>query len=324
VPAVPLDPEAVDYMALMVDIFPPVGEPGVDAPALRAHMDAQPPLPVTDEVGSVVDRTIPGPYGAIPVRIYTPAGDVSKPAPGVVYFHGGGWVFCGLDTHDGTCRKLANEVRAIVVSVDYRLAPEHKHPASIEDAYAATTWVSEHADELGIDPARLAIAGDSAGGHLTAVVAQVARDRGGPPLAFELMIYPVIDNTSARNDHPSKSENAEGYFLTTHHMNWYREQLLEDEAHGEHALASPHVAESLEGLPPACVITAEMDPLRDEGEVYAELLKDAGVPVTAYRAPGMFHGFFGMHLVLEGARKAQDVAFTAMRDALGVEQTTAA
>jgi acetyl esterase len=311
----PLDPEAATYMELIADVFPAIGEPGVDAAAARAFMKAQPALPITEEIGSSVDRTIPGPDGEIPVRIYVPVGDIVTPAPGVVYFHGGGWTICDLDSHDGSCRKLANEVRAIVVSVDYRLAPEHKHPAGVEDAYAATKWVADNADELGIDPNRLAIAGDSAGGHITAVVAQMARDRGGPPLAFQLMIYPVIDNTAMRNDHPSKTENAEGFFLTTDHMNWYREQLLAHEDHGEHPLASPHLAE-LEGLPPACVITAEMDPLRDEGEVYAALLEEAGVPVTMYRAPGMFHGFFGMHLVLEGARKAQDVAFPAMREAL--------
>jgi acetyl esterase len=319
----PLDPQAVEYVEMMTELFPPIGEPGVEAAAIRAYMKEQPPLPITEEIGESVDRTIPGPHGETPVRIYTPVGGVDEPAPGVVYFHGGGWVICDLDTHDGTCRRLANEVGAIVVSIDYRLAPEHKHPASVEDAFSATSWVAEHAEELGIDPDRLAIAGDSAGGHLTAVVAQMARDRGGPRLAYQLMIYPVIDNTAKRNDYPSKIDNAEGYFLTTKHMEWFREQLLVDEADGDDPSASPHLAESLAGLPPACVVTAEMDPLRDEGEAYATLLEHAGVPVTFYRAPGMFHGFFGLHLVLDGAKEAQEIAFSAMREGLGVERSAA-
>jgi acetyl esterase len=233
-----------------------------------------------------------------------------------VYFHGGGWTICSVDTHDGACRRLANEVGAVVVSVDYRLAPEHKYPAAAEDAFAATAWVAEHASELGIDPDRLAIAGDSAGGNLTAVVAHMARDRGGPGLAFQLLVYPVIDSSEARNERPSRTENAVGYFLTLSQMEWYRRQYLPDERAGSEPYASPHLAESFADLPAACVVTAEMDVLRDEGEAYGRALEGAGVTVTIYRAAGMFHGFFNMDAALPGAASAQSVAFAAMRDAL--------
>jgi acetyl esterase len=230
-----------------------------------------------------------------------------------VFFHGGGWVICGLDTHDGICRRIANELGATVVSVDYRLAPEHKHPAAADDSYAALVWTAEHADELGIDLGRLTVAGDSAGGNLAAVVAQRARDRGGPAIAFQLLVYPVVDSSETRLDHASKTDNAEGYFLTTTHMEWYRKQYLPHEEAGADPDVSPHLAESLEGLPPTCIVTAEMDPLRDEAEHYAALLEAAGVPVVLYRADGMFHGFFSMHEALEGSRSAQKVAFDAMK-----------
>jgi acetyl esterase len=233
-----------------------------------------------------------------------------------VYFHGGGFVICDLDSHDGACRRLANATGSVVVSVDYRLAPEHRWPAAAEDAYAATGWAADRAEELGIDATRLALAGDSAGGNLTAVAALMARDRGGPALAFQLLVYPVIDLGASRSEYPSQRENAEGYFLTVAHMEWYRAQYLADDANGEEPYASPIKAASLAGLPPACVVTAEMDPLRDEGEAYGRALQAAGVPVTIHRAPGMFHGFFNMDAVLDGSKDAQRVAFEAANTVL--------
>jgi len=315
---VPLDPAAEPIIELMESVFPRISGPGTDAAEVRAQSDAMPKIDPTEEMGSVEDRSIPGPAGDIPVRIYYPArGEAAAPdagpKPGVVYLHGGGWVICGLDSHDNACRRIANELGAVVVSVDYRLAPEHKYPAAADDAWAALSWTAEHVDELGIDPERLTVAGDSAGGNLTAVVAQRARDRGGPSLAFQLLIYPVIDSSGTRSEHRSKTENATGYFLTTAQMEWYREQYLPHEEAGEHPDVSPHLAESLEGLPPTCIVTAEMDPLRDEAEHYGALLAEAGVPVVLYRAPGMFHGFFNMDAALDGAKHAQRVAFDAMR-----------
>jgi acetyl esterase len=318
-PAVPLDPTARAIIDAMETVFPRIDSLDADATDVRAQAQQMPRLPDVEEVAEVGDRTVPGPRGAIPVRVYRPGSTSGDPAPGVVYFHGGGWVICDLDTHDGACRRIANEIGAIVVSVDYRLAPEHRYPAAIDDAFAATRWVGEHASELGIDPARLAVAGDSAGGNLSAAVALMARDEGGPPLAFQLLVYPVIDSTASRNDYPSKTDNAEGYFLTTMQMEWYRKQYL-GEDDGDRPSCSPNRADSLAGLPPACVVTAEMDPLRDEGEEYARSLEAAGVPVTLHRANGMFHGFFNMDAVLEGAKEAQTIAFAAMRSVLDADE----
>jgi acetyl esterase len=315
---VPIDPAAAAVIEILEQVFPRVDEVD-DATEARRIMKAMPELPDVEEVGGVEDRTIPGPVVDIPVRIYRPLEGIAAAAPGVVYFHGGGWVICDLDSHDGACRRIANAVGAVVVSVDYRLAPEHKFPAAADDAYAATVWAAANAGDLGIDPSRLAIAGDSAGGNLTAVVALMARDRSGPPLAFQALIYPVIDSAATRDTYPSKTDNAKGFFLTTSQMNWYRDQYVGSDADGDEPYCSPHLASSLADLPAACVITAEMDPLRDEGEHYAALLEAAGVPVTVYRAPGMFHGFFGMDAMLDGAKDAQTFAFTAMRDALGVD-----
>jgi acetyl esterase len=311
----PIDPEAAAVIELLDQYFPRVDEVD-DAVKAREIMANLPAVPGADEVASVKDQTIPG---GVPIRIYEPAtraGPANEPAPGVLYFHGGGWVLCDLDSHDGMCRRVANELGAVVVSVDYRLAPEHKFPAAIDDGYTALAWLAAHADELRIDKGRIAIAGDSAGGNVAAVVAQMSRDRGGPALAFQLLIYPVIDSSAERNDRPSRSDNAVGYFLTLAQMEWYRAQYLPDEAAGEDPLVSPHLAPSLVGLPPACVVTAEMDLLRDEGEDYGRALEAVGVDVTIHRAPGMFHGFFNMDAALEGAKDAQHVAFAAARAAL--------
>jgi acetyl esterase len=247
-------------------------------------------------VASVEDRVIPGPAGDLPVRIYTP--DASGPRPVIAYFHGGGFVFCSIETHDGTCRRLANATGAVVVSVEYRLAPECRFPAATDDCYAATVWAHDHASELGADPGRLVVAGDSAGGNLAAVVAQMARDLGAPPIEFQVLVYPVID---AACDTPSYTENAEGYFLEKQAMRWFWDQYLGANGDGTDPLASPSRAADLSGLPPAIVITAEYDPLRDEGEAYADALQAAGVPVTVRRYDGMIHGFVSMPMLFPEA-----------------------
>jgi acetyl esterase len=311
---VPIDATAAALIEVLETTFPRVNTVGSAAEARRLAKQMPRPAEV-EPVAAVEDRSVPGPNGPVPIRVYWPAAERS-PRPGVAYFHGGGWVICDLDTHDGACRRLANEIGAVVASVDYRLAPEHRWPAGAEDAYAATRWVADHAEELGIDRRRLAVAGDSAGGNLTAVVAQMARDRGGPDLAFQLLVYPVIDVSAARRQYPSQRENAEGYFLTTAQMEWYREQYLASDTDGEEPYVSPIRAATLAALPPACVVTAEMDPLRDEGEAYAAALEAAGGAVVLYRAPGMFHGFFNMDVVLDGSKQAQQVAYDAMRAAL--------
>jgi acetyl esterase len=289
---------------------PPLWEMSVDeARALSGVMGAMDEPP---EVAAVEDRQIAGPACDIPVRIYTPEGDAPKPV--VTFFHGGGFVICSIDTHDGLARRLANAIGAIVVSVEYRLAPECRFPGPAEDCYAATVWTHEHADELGGDPARLMVAGDSAGGNLAAVVTHMARDRGGPPIICQALIYPVID---AACDAPSYTENAEGYFLSAEGMHWFWAQYLGPDGDGSHPLASPIRADELSGLPPAVVISAEYDPLRDEGEAYGEALRAAGVPVTVRRYDGMIHGFVSMPMLFPEADDAVELINEASQAALG-------
>jgi len=281
---------------------------------LRTLYAEQSQLPFPAEpVADVAEREIPGPAGPVPVRIYTPEGE--EPRPAVVFFHGGGWVIGNLDTHDGTARKLANAAGAVVVSVDYRLAPEHPYPAAAEDCYAATRWVAEHgAAELGVARGRLAVAGDSAGGNLAAVVSLMARDRGGPALAFQLLVYPVTDPDFER---ASYRENAEGYLLTRDVMEWFWDQYVPEAERRHDPYAAPLRAPDLSGLPPALVVTAEYDPLRDEGEAYARRLEEAGVRVRCRRYPGMIHGFLSFADVVDQGKEAVAEAGTALRAAFG-------
>jgi acetyl esterase len=279
-------------------------------PAVRevyAQMSlARSPAPVA----TVSDRSFPGPAGEVPLRIYRPE---DGPRPALVYFHGGGFVIGNLDTHDGTCRALANASGCTVVSVDYRLAPEHRFPAAPEDCYAALRFVAEAGAEIGVDPTRLAVGGDSAGGNLAAVTALLARERRGPSLRFQLLVYPVTDY---RFDTASYRENAEGYFLTQKMMRWFWDHYLERPEHGDDPIASPLRAKDLAGLPPALVLTAGYDPLRDEGEAYAARLREAGVEAELERYPGQFHGFFSMYDVLDDGRAAIARAGAALRRAL--------
>ncbi|HKP42213.1 alpha/beta hydrolase [Mycobacterium sp.] len=239
------------------------------------------------QLPSVVDRTIPGPGGALPIRIYTPEGQ--GPLPVVVYFHGGGFVLGDLEVVDKPCRQLAAAAGAIVVSVDYRLAPEHRFPAAFDDCYAATEWTTAHAEELGADPSRVAVAGDSSGGNLAAAVALAARDRCGPRLSAQLLIYPVVD-FNFKTD--SYQRNGEGYVLTKGAAQWFWAHYLGAQDLTKNPYACPAHADSLAGLPPAYVAVAEYDPLHDEGQAYANRLHEAGVAVTLRQFDGMLHGFF--------------------------------
>lgn len=295
--------------------------------ALLEAMDAQgaPPLETQDPVtaratrlepmkalggqpevlGRVEDLSVPGPGGNLPVRIYATGHGGLRPA--LIYFHGGGFVFGNLDTHDAVCRAIAKESDAVVISVDYRLAPEHRFPAAVEDSYTATIWVSRNAAELGIDPQCISVGGDSAGGNLATVVAMRCRDAGGPALASQVLIYPVTDLSSLETD--SHRELGEGYFLTRAAMNWFTGHYISSTALARHPEASPLLAPDLSALPPALIITAEFDPLRDEGEAYGQRLRQAGVPVTVSRYSGMIHAFVSMRGVLAGGRQAiQEVA----------------
>ncbi|MCW5882046.1 MAG: alpha/beta hydrolase [Anaerolineae bacterium] len=248
------------------------------------------------DVASVADYDIPGPRGPIPLRAYRPADAIAlgDPPPALVWFHGGGWVLGNLETTDAVCRTLASNVPCVVVSVNYRHAPEHRWPAAADDCYAATAWVAANAEALAVDPARIAVGGQSAGGNLAAVVALMARDRGGPALVFQSLSVPVIDYNF---DTASYEEKAEGYGLTRAAMQYYWDQYLAQAGDGAHPYASPLRADDLAGLPSAHVLTAEHDPLRDEGDAYADRLRQAGVPVTHCRYEGMIHGFLGAQAV---------------------------
>jgi acetyl esterase len=264
-----------------------------------------------EPIAHVEDRKIPGPAGSIPIRIYTPKG--GGPFPMLVYFHGGGWVIGDLDNSDALCRSLANGAGCITVAVDYRLAPEHKFPAAPEDCYAATKWIAENARHFNGDHSRIAIGGDSAGGNLAAVVAQMIRDRGGPPLVLQMLLYPVTDLTA---DNQSLRENAEGYMLTILDLQWFINHYLSREEEKKHPLASPMLAADLRGLPQALVVTAEFDPLRDEGEQYGSRLKEAGVPATISRYKGTIHGFISLAAVLDQGKKGIAECCIALRRAL--------
>ena len=265
-----------------------------------------------EEVTRVDDRLIPADGTDVPVRVYTPADAVGGNAPLLIWIHGGGWVIGDLDTADATARALANRSGAVTVSVDYRLAPEHPAPAALEDCLAALTWCVENAELLGADASRVAVGGDSAGGNLAACLCQRVRDDFGPQIDFQLLVYPVTDCTLSS---ASMDENAEGYFLTKASMEWFVGHYV---GGGDPKLCavSPLYADSLTGLPPAFVITAEFDPLRDEGEAYAANLRDAGVPVDLVRYDGQIHGFFGLAGILDDGRDAVDRAGAALRAAL--------
>lgn len=277
--------------------------------ALGAMLDMQ-----DAPIGKIENRKIPGPAGEIPVRIYTPVAAGAEPLPCLVYYHGGGWVIGDLETHEGACRLLANGSGCRVVSVDYRLAPEHVFPAAVDDCYAAVKWVSENARQIGIDPNRIAVGGDSAGGNLSAVVCQTARDSGGPAIAFQLLIYPATDMTLAT---PSKKENAVGYFLEGKLMDYFYQHYVPKGADENDPRHSPLRARNFSGLPPAYVITAQYDVLRDEGRMYAEKLQAAGVKVTLVNYESMIHGFVTMAGAIEAARPAIADAAKAVKNALG-------
>lgn len=266
-----------------------------------------------ETVDSIEDTSAEGPAGAIPVRVYRPAGAGAAPLPILVWYHGGGWVIGDLDTADTTCRKLANRSGMLVVSVEYRLAPEHPAPAPAEDCWAALCWVSKVASELGGDPSRLAVGGDSAGGNLSALLAVRARDHGGPPLRYQLLVYPVTDLTMS---YPSHAENGEGYLLTNEMTAWFLGHYLGSHDDPKHPSLSPLHVDDLSGVAPAFVITAEFDPLRDEGEAYARRLRDAGVAVDLRRYDGMIHGFFQMGGVTPTADLAVTEAASRVRAAL--------
>jgi acetyl esterase len=304
----PLDPQAQAVMEQVAALgFPPVHQ--VSPAQARANNRARPRAP-GPAVARVEDRRIPGPETEIPVRIYTPEG--TGPFPALVWFHGGGWVVGDLESADATARNLTRGANCVVVSVDYRLAPEAKFPGPAEDCYAATRWVAQNAASINADPQKIAVGGDSAGGNLAAAISLMARDRGGPPLALQLLVYPVTDRDFSTE---SYIQNAEGYQLTRDSMVWYWNHYLQSGADAANPYAAPLQAPDLRNLPPALVITAEYDPLRDEGEAYAHRLEAAGVTVTCTRYDGMIHGFFGMAAAIDKGKQAIAQASAALKEA---------
>lgn len=305
-------PLAPEYQALfasmaetpaprLIDLSPPDG---------REMYRMARPLNPELAVGAVADRNIPGPAAEIPIRIYTPEG--GGPFPILVNFHGGGWVIGDLDTADAVCRDFCRTAGVVVVSVDYRLAPEHRFPAAVEDCYAATLWVAEHMRELGGN-GRLAVGGESAGGNLAAVVAQLARDGGGPEIHFQLLAYPVTDADFSRASYAGESD---GFVLDRPIMEWFWDHYCPDPGQRSDPRAAPLRAAKLAGLPPALVVTAQFDVLRDEGRAYAEALRDAGVAAEHAHYDDLVHDFFATAAVFRASRGPFEHACAALRAAL--------
>jgi acetyl esterase len=324
VPAIPhynYDPQAQEIVDRLMAFHPPAVKLTADnaremptfAYAVQEVLAARHTAPVLEPIAGITHYVFPGPGGQLLVRVYTPQG--TGPFPMVVYFRGGGWSTSTLDTFDTSCRALTHAVPSLVVHVAYRQAPEHKFPAAVDDAYAATQWAVANATRLGGDPTRMAVAGESSGGNLAAAVALMARDKGGAMPVHQLLLYPVLDllgETPSRRlfthtvpaNTPGVLAGALGY--------------LPNRAAANNPYASPLRAASLKGLPSATVITAEFDPLRDEGEAYAARLRAAGVPATATRYKGMIHIFFGLGAVIDKANQAVAEAATALRKAFSM------
>lgn len=281
-----------------------------------------------ETMGAVINRTIPGPAGEIPVRIYHPASSAIRQPdetatdrmllPVILYFHGGGWVVGSIASHDGLCRRLCNQTGGIVASVDYRLAPEQKYPAAVDDCVAATQWTYANASQFGGDPARIVVAGDSAGGNLAAVVALIAREQGGPPIAAQLLIYPITDFMP---EFDSYQRNGRDYFLTSETILWFWNHYLHSPEQGQDWRASPLRAAELTGLPPAIILVAEFDPLYDEGLVYADRLEAAGVRVERIISSGQIHGFIRRLDLFNSANEAVSRLSHRVRVLLGSSST---
>jgi acetyl esterase len=311
----PIDPHANRFLRMLAAGGFPEGadlDPGAMRAAfvrLAAAVDAK-DVPT----GGIDNRHIPGPLGPVAIRVYSPAASAAGELPGLLYFHGGAWVFCDLDTHDGLCRILANESGCRIVSVGYRQGPEYKMPAAIDDSYAAATWLAEHAAELAIDPRRLAVGGDSAGGTLAAAVCQLARQHGGPRFLLQVLLCPKTDVDA---DTHSRRAFANGYFFSRATLDWAIRHACPPGFDLKDPRVSPLRAGDLSQQPPAEIHTAEFDPLRDEGKAYADRLAAAGVRVRYTCHSGMIHHFYGMAGIIPYARTALCAVGGAIREALG-------
>lgn len=302
--------------APMFEMMKAMGEVDwTSAPVEQLRMIADNPMPSSEEISMarIEDLLIPVGDAELNARLYVPQGATEVP-PVVAFFHGGGWVLGTLETHDSTCRVLARESGCAIVSVAYRLAPEHRYPTAVTDAFASTCWIVEHAGELGLDASRLGVAGDSAGGNLAAAVCQMAIERGGPAILHQLLIYPVIDDNISRQSYVD--HGGSDSFLPVAAMQRFIDEYLGDTAFEDAPLANVLGAASLSGLPSATVIVAECDALRDEGVAYAQCLEKAGVAVRLVVAPGMIHGFFSMFPIIPEIGDTVSLAGKRLRSAL--------
>ncbi|MBI2766833.1 MAG: alpha/beta hydrolase [Chloroflexi bacterium] len=306
----PLDPNAKAVLEAMAALnAPPLST--LTPEQARMSFSAMPVPPIATPAARVQDTTVPGPAGDIPVRVYANPGDRGT----LVFFHGGGFVLGDIASHDEICHSLAHAAGCSIVSVDYRLAPEHPYPAATEDAYAATAWIAANgAAQLGLDTSRIAVGGDSAGGNLAAVVSLMARDRGGPAIALQFLIYPAVDMAF---DYPSFTENGAGYFLDQDTINYFTNHYVPGSSRAGEPYLSPILASSHAGLPPALIQTAEFDPLRDQGPAYGEKLRAAGVEAAVTCYDGMIHGFYNLGFAWPARDRAIAEAATSLRAALG-------
>jgi acetyl esterase len=305
-----LDPQAATLLQLMTKMMPEPHKLALKAQRELQDAGAKAFMGKPEKVSKVEDLKIPGPAGQIPIRVYTPEG--KGPFPIFVYFHGGGFVMGNVQQTDNICKAVANKASCVVVSVEYRLAPEYKHPAAVDDSYSATKWVSENANKINGDPARIAVGGDSAGGNLAAVVSLKARDEKAKFPIYQVLIYPETDLSGFNTS--SWKEFSDGYAPTKGDVVWYMEQYFEKGQDRRAPYASPLLAPELSNLPPALIITAGFDPLRDEGEAYGEKLKKSGVPVKVSRYAGMIHSFIVMDRVLDKAKDAWNEIAMSLRD----------
>src|SRR2546427_10886972 len=310
-----LDPQAQEVINLVIKSGRPAYHTLSPKDARQLFREPRPAsTPTPPEIGAVRNLMADGPGGPIRLRVYRPTGvAAATPLPALVYFHGGGWVIGDLDTHDVQCRQLTAEAGIAVIAVDYRLAPEHKFPAAVDAAWAATRWVAAHGSELGVDAQRLSVAGDSAGGNLAATVALLAREAGAPAIALQVLVYPVTDVGA---ESQSYRDFAEGYLLTRESMRWFTNHYLKSARDAEDWRASPLRAQSLARLPPALVVTAGFDPLLDEGAAYAARLTDAGVLVDYVCYGGMIHGFMPMGRLIDTGNRAISHVAASPRPAL--------
>ena len=310
----PLDPQAEALLGSMKDAGAKPFETMTPAEARVAAWAFKDLGGPPEEVGSLHHRFVPGPTADLPVRIYRPSGARDEHLPGLVYFHGSGWVVLNVEICDAFSRALANRTGCVVVAVNYQKAPEHKFPIPLDDCYAATRWVFDNAGELGVDPTRIGVIGDSAGGNLAAAVTLRARDEKGPQLAYQVLVYPAVQYGW---DTPSALANAEGFLLQRASMEYFWKHYVRSPSDAEHPYCSPLAAEDHTGLPPALIVSAEFDPLCDDGRNYANKLQAAGVPVKFRFYDGMIHGFLWMSGVLDQSKALVDEIGREVRAVLG-------